>query len=34
VCPALPPQVVESWACTPTMPDGESTGELPPLPTS
>ncbi|KAK4148590.1 hypothetical protein C8A00DRAFT_19606 [Chaetomidium leptoderma] len=30
MCPATPPQVVESWARTPTLPDDESTSELEP----
>ncbi|KAK4098798.1 hypothetical protein N658DRAFT_509238 [Parathielavia hyrcaniae] len=30
MCPATPPQVVESWASTPTLPDDESTSELEP----
>ncbi|KAK0718694.1 hypothetical protein B0T21DRAFT_54565 [Apiosordaria backusii] len=27
MCPGTPPQVVQSWARTPTLPDDESTGE-------
>ncbi|KAK4041472.1 hypothetical protein C8A01DRAFT_14767, partial [Parachaetomium inaequale] len=30
MCPTVPPQVVESRARTPTLPDGESIGELEP----
>ncbi len=30
VRPAVPPQVMEMRACTPTLPDDESTGELEP----